>query len=59
MTLDNTDYQIILDALYTLAVSDADVSDDVAALDDDELERRLLILREHFSRLERKSRLES
>lgn len=56
MTLDNTDYQIILDALYTFAVGDADVSDDVAALDDEELERRLLMLREYFSRLERKSR---
>lgn len=52
MQLDNTDYKIILDALYNLAVSgSADLSDDVAALDDDELEQRLLKLREHFSRL--------
>ena len=54
--LDNTDYKIIIDALYTLAVSaSADLSDDVSALDDVELEQRLLKLREHFSYLERKS----
>jgi hypothetical protein len=54
--LDNTDYKIILDALYNLALSDsADLSDDVSALDDVELEQRLLKLREHFSYLERKS----
>lgn len=54
--LDNTDYKIIIDALYTLAVSDsADLSDDISALDDNELEQRLLKLREHFSYLERNS----
>ena len=59
MQLDNTDYKIILDALYNLAVSDStDLSDDVSALDDDELEQRLLKLREYFSRLERKSSYE-
>lgn len=56
MQLDNTDYKIILDALYNLAISDsADLSDDVSALDDGELEQRLLKLREHFSRLAAKS----
>ena len=56
MHLDNTDYKIIIDALYNIAVSDsADLSDDVSALSNDELEQRLLSLREHFSRLERKS----
>ena len=54
--LDNTDYKIILDALYNLAISDnADLSDDVSALNDDELEQRLLKLREHFGRLAAKS----
>lgn len=54
--LDNTDYKIILDALYTLAVSDsADLSDDVSALDDVEIEQRLLKLREYFSHLAAKS----
>lgn len=58
--LDNTDYKIILDALYTLAVSDsADLSDDVSALDDVEIEQRLLKLREYFSYLERKSSCDS
>lgn len=56
MQLDNTDYKIILDALYNLALRDnADLSDDVSALSDDELEQRLLMLREHFAGLERKS----
>lgn len=56
MQLDNTDYKIILDALYTLVLSgSADLSDDVSALDNQALEQRLLKLREHFSRLERKS----
>ena len=56
MQLDNTDYKIIFDALYNLAVSDsADLSDDVSALSDDDLEQRLLVLREDFSKLERKS----
>lgn len=59
MQLDNTDYKIILDALYNLAVSnDTDLSDDVSALSDDELEQRLLALRQHFSILERKSRFD-
>ena len=54
--LDNTDYKIILDALYNLAISDnADLSDDASALNDDELEQRLLKLREHFGRLAAKS----
>ena len=52
MQLDNTDYKIILDALCNLVVSD---SADLSALDNAELEQRLLSLREHFSRLERKS----
>lgn len=56
MQLDNTDYKIILDALYHLATSDnADLSDDVSALDSNELEQRLIALRQHFSILERKS----
>lgn len=56
MQLDNTDHKIILDALYNLAVSDdADLSDDIAALGDEELEQRLLKLREHFSYLAAKS----
>lgn len=56
MQLDNTDHKIILDALYSLAVSDgADLSDDVSALDDEDLEQRLLKLREHFSYLAAKS----
>lgn len=56
MQLDNTDYKIILDALYNLAISDnADLSDDVSALDNQELEQRLLKLREHFSRLAKSS----
>lgn len=56
MQLDNTDYKIILDALYNLAVNDnADLSDDVSALGEAELEQRLLKLRQHFSKLEHKS----
>ena len=55
--LDNTDYQIIIDALYVLATDDsADVSADVSALSDDECERRLLALRSHFSRLQNKAK---
>lgn len=57
MQLDNTDHKIILDALYNLAISDsASLSDDIAMLSDDELEQRLLKLREHFSCFERKSK---
>lgn len=56
MTLDNTDYKIILDALYVLATDDeVDISQEVLELDA-ERERRLLLLREHFSKLEHKSR---
>ncbi len=56
MQLDNTDYKIILDALYNLAVSDnADLSDDISEMDDAELEQRLLKLREYFSCLAAKS----
>lgn len=59
MQLDNTDYKIILDALYNLSVDDnADLTDDVSALGDGEREQRLLKLREYFSRLERKSSYE-
>ncbi len=55
MILDNTDYKIILDALYILATDDeVDMSDEVLELGA-ERERRLLALREHFSRLERKA----
>jgi len=57
MQLDNIDHKIILDALYNLAISEsADFSAEISALDDQELEQRLLKLREHFSCLERKSR---
>ncbi|MBZ1392820.1 hypothetical protein [Psychrobacter pacificensis] len=56
MTLDNTDYKIILDALYVLATDDeVDISQEVLELGA-ERERRLLLLREHFSKLEHKSR---
>ena len=60
MKLDNTDHKIILDALYNLAMSNsADLSDDISALDDNQLEQRLLKLRYHFSKLERKSQHDS
>ena len=56
MTLDNTDYKIILDALYVLATDDeVDISQEVLELGA-ERERRLLLLGEHFSKLEHKSR---
>ncbi|MGP5547786.1 hypothetical protein [Psychrobacter alimentarius] len=56
MQLDNIDHKIILDALYNLAISEnVDLSDDVSALDSNELEQRLIALRQHFSILERKS----
>lgn len=54
--LDNTDYQIILDALYIIATDDRlDLSDDVKALGDNEFEQRSLALRTHFSRLQHKA----
>lgn len=56
MTLDNIDYKIILDALYVLATDDeVDISQEVLELGA-EREQRLLALREHFSKLEHKSR---
>ena len=56
MQFDKVDYQIMMYALCNLVLSDdADLSDDVSALSDDELEQRLLALREYFTRLERKS----
>lgn len=59
MLLDNTDYKIIIDALYNPTISNsADLSDDISGLDDDELEQRVLKLREHFSKLKRKSSYE-
>ena len=58
MQLDNLDYRIITEALYHLATNDSlDISDKVVAeLSDDELENRLLCLREKIARLESKSR---
>ncbi len=58
MKLDNTDHKIILEALYQLAILDhTDISDDdVSVLDDQELEQRLLKLRNVFSKLEHKSK---
>ena len=54
--LDNIDYRIMLDALYIVATDDSlDLSDEVAALSDDEFEQRLLALRTHFSNLEHKA----
>ena len=51
MQLDTTDHKIILDALYHLATSDEpNLSEDVSALDDDDLEHRLLHLRQTFTR---------
>lgn len=55
--LDTTDYQIIIDALYIVAIYDGiDLSDEVSALSNDECERRLLALRSHFSRLQNKAK---
>lgn len=56
--LDNLDYRIITEALHYLATNDSlDISDKVVAeLTDDELENRLLCLREKIARLESKSR---
>lgn len=56
--LDNLDYRIITEALYRLATNDSlEIGDKaVAELTDDELENRLLCLREKIARLESKSR---
>ena len=58
MQLDNLDYRIIAEALYHLATNDSlEIGDkSVAELTDDELENRLLCLREKIARLESKSR---
>lgn len=58
MQLDNLDYRIITEALYHLATNDSlDIGDKaVAELTDDELENRLICLREKIARLESKSR---
>lgn len=58
MQLDNLDYRIITEALYHLATNDGlDIGDKaVAELTDDELENRLLCLRQKIARLESKSR---
>ena len=58
MQLDNLDYRIITEALYHLATNpDLEISDKaVAELTDDELENRLLCLRQKIARLESKSR---
>lgn len=58
MQLDNLDYRIITEALYHLPTNDSlEIGDKaVAELTDDELENRLLCLREKIARLESKSR---
>ena len=58
MQLDNLDYRIITEALYHLATNpDLQIDDKmIADLSDDELENRLLCLREKIARLESKSR---
>ena len=58
MQLDNLDYRIITEALCHLATNpDLEIGDKmVAELTDDELENRLLCLREKIARLESKSR---
>ena len=58
MNLDNLDYRIINEALYHLATNDSlEIGDKmVVELTDDELENRLLCLREKIARLESKSR---
>ena len=57
MNLDNLDYRIITEALYHLATNpDLQIDDKmIADLSDDELENRLLCLREKIARLESKS----
>lgn len=58
MNLDNLDYRIITEALYHLATNQELEIDDkaVAELSDEELENRLLCLRQKIARLESKSR---
>lgn len=58
MQLDNLDYRIITEALYHLATNDSlEIGDKVVAeLTDDELDNRLLCLRQKIARLESKSR---
>ena len=58
MTLDNLDYRIITEALYHLATNGSlEIGDKmVVELTDDELENRLLCLRQKIARLESKSR---
>lgn len=58
MQLDNLDYRIIIEALYHLATNpDIEIGDKaVAELTDEELENRLLCLREKIAGLESKSR---
>lgn len=58
MQLDNLDYRIIAEALYHLATNpQLEIGDKmVAELTDEELENRLLCLREKIARLESKSR---
>ena len=58
MQLDNLDYRIIAEALYHLATNpELEIGDNmVADLTDEELENRLLCLREKIARLESKSR---
>lgn len=58
MQIDNLDYRIIAEALYHIATNpDLDIGDKaIAELSDEELENRLLCLREEIARLESKSR---
>ena len=58
MQLDNLDYRIIAEALYHLATDpELEIGDKmIAELTDEELENRLLCLREKIARLESKSR---
>lgn len=58
MQLDNLDYRIITEALYHLATNpDIEIGDKaVSGLTDEELENRLICLREKVARLESKSR---
>lgn len=58
MNFDNLDYRIITEALYHLATNpDLEIGDKaVAELSDDEIENRLLSLRQKIARLESKSR---
>jgi len=57
MLLDNTDYKLILEALYQIAIIDDlnIVDNDLLALDDDQLESRLLSLRQKISRLQKQA----